>query len=326
MPVFLLKRISFFHRGVSILLQNANGPCPIIGVANCLILEGRLVLNATCVEAGLIDDGDLLQLLSGAILDQKPAGNDGDKDASIEDQRMTVLNELPSMLRGLDLNIGFGGVDAMEFTACLTIFDLLGLDLYHGWCVDPAHEAHSVVSKITFNSAMEVLVDMSQQKDKPKENDSSRIRAEMVKQFIDETAMQITFHGLLQLLEKVRERQLLVLYRNQHFSTLMRYEGKLYTLVTDTGYAEMSAVVWETLDFDALNGDSTFVDSSFGVPGKKSSFAPAKSQSEDGGLPIYVSQSSHDSTPVRGGGRFSWNGDRRSSSRSDDSSSKCAVT
>ena len=34
----------------------------------------------------------------------------------------------------------------------------------------------------------------------------------------------------------MRERQLAVFFRNNHFSTLFRLEGALYSLVTDLGY------------------------------------------------------------------------------------------
>jgi hypothetical protein len=34
----------------------------------------------------------------------------------------------------------------------------------------------------------------------------------------------------------MRERQLAVFFRNNHFSTLFRFGGALYSLVTDLGY------------------------------------------------------------------------------------------
>lgn len=39
---------------------------------------------------------------------------------------------------------------------------------------------------------------------------------------------------------QVRERQLCVFFRNNHFSTMFKYEGKLYLLITDLGYARES--------------------------------------------------------------------------------------
>ncbi|CAM9168378.1 unnamed protein product [Choristocarpus tenellus] len=83
----------------------------------------------------------------------------------------------------------------------------------------------------------------------------------IVETFYRETASQLTYYGLLQLHQTVRERQLCVFFRNNHFSSLFKYEGKLYLLVTDLGYAREYSVVWEKLD--QIDGDTEYVDNSF---------------------------------------------------------------
>lgn len=47
---------------------------------------------------------------------------------------MTVL---PKLATGLDVNVRFTGVSDFEYTPECSIFDLLGIPLYHGWLVDP---------------------------------------------------------------------------------------------------------------------------------------------------------------------------------------------
>ena len=42
---------------------------------------------------------------------------------------------------------------------------------------------------------------------------------------------------------------------------MFKYEGKLYLLITDLGYARESSVVWEKLD--QIDGDTEYVDSDF---------------------------------------------------------------
>ena len=37
----------------------------------------------------------------------------------------------------MDVNVRFTGIDAFEFTDEVAIFDLLGMQLVHGWLVDP---------------------------------------------------------------------------------------------------------------------------------------------------------------------------------------------
>ena len=43
-PVYKLKRIDFFGRAVPIALQNENGPCPLLAIANVLLLRKQIEL------------------------------------------------------------------------------------------------------------------------------------------------------------------------------------------------------------------------------------------------------------------------------------------
>ncbi len=52
-----------------------------------------------------------------------------------------------------------------------------------------------------------------------------------------------------------------MLFRNNHFSTVILHEGVLYSLVTDVGFQHRDSVVWETLN--SLHGDTHLVDCNF---------------------------------------------------------------
>ena len=43
-PVYRLKRIDFFGRKVPVALQNENGPCPLLAIANILLLKKQIEL------------------------------------------------------------------------------------------------------------------------------------------------------------------------------------------------------------------------------------------------------------------------------------------
>jgi hypothetical protein len=58
----------------------------------------------------------------------------------------------------------------------------------------------------------------------------------IAQRFLTDTASQLTYYGLLELHEHVRDRELCVFFRNNHFSTLFKFEGALYLLVTDAGW------------------------------------------------------------------------------------------
>lgn len=84
--------------------------------------------------------------------------------------------------------------------------------------------------------------------------------ADLIEEFLNVTASQLTATGLAQMQERVREREYWVWFRNNHFSVVTKNEGQLYALVTDQGYLHEPDVVWE-----GLGGyrDGAFFNSSF---------------------------------------------------------------
>jgi hypothetical protein len=66
--------------------------------------------------------------------------------------------------------------------------------------------------------------------------------------FLDDTAGQFTHYGFEQLQRSVEEKELCVFFRNNHFSVLTKLRGKLYSLITDEGFANHVNVVWESLE------------------------------------------------------------------------------
>jgi hypothetical protein len=65
--------------------------------------------------------------------------------------------------------------------------------------------------------------------------------------FLESSASQLTRAGLRDARDAVKERELAVFFRNNHFATVFRLDGALYLLVTDQGYLSEPDVVWETL-------------------------------------------------------------------------------
>jgi hypothetical protein len=51
-----------------------------------------------------------------------------------------VLALIPTLSRGLDVNLQFSSHTAFELTPALLVFDLLDIQLVHGWLVDPLEE------------------------------------------------------------------------------------------------------------------------------------------------------------------------------------------
>jgi ubiquitin carboxyl-terminal hydrolase MINDY-1/2 len=153
---FRLKRISFFHRELVVICQNENGPCPLLAIANVLLLRGSLSIS---VDRSYISSDEVEQLVGEALLDVCTRHDDADYNVDNDETKESMGNEndngigehrrglhsqhfedvaaiLPKLSVGLDLNVRFDGVNRYEFTREITIFDALQISLVHGWLCD----------------------------------------------------------------------------------------------------------------------------------------------------------------------------------------------
>lgn len=84
--------------------------------------------------------------------------------------------------------------------------------------------------------------------------------------WLQNTSSQLTPFGLHRLLQDVKDEQLVVFFRNNHFNTVYKKADSLYILVTDQGYLSEPNVVWEKLD--AVDGDTQMMTDNFAVFGR----------------------------------------------------------
>lgn len=226
-----------------LITQSMNGPCPLLALVNAMLLRGKLQLPAdTASVAGhrlLEHVGNLLVDGASGAGRLTTAGCVADLERNVQD----ALAVLPKLLTGLDVNVQFTGVSNFEYTPELVIFDLMNVALYHGWLPDPADRWRcDAVSSYSYNRLVELIV-----ANKHSDNTELISQALVAEEFLEETASQITEYGLSQLQQKVREGEVAVLFRNNHFNTIYKYQGVLYSLVTDQGFLSETDIVWETL-------------------------------------------------------------------------------
>ncbi|XP_040198700.1 ubiquitin carboxyl-terminal hydrolase MINDY-2 isoform X2 [Rana temporaria] len=117
-------------------------------------------------------------------------------------------------------------------------------------------EVVKAVSNCSYNQLVEKIISC-------KQSDNSELVSEgyVAEQFLNGTATQLTFHGLSELTSTLQEGELCVFFRNNHFSTMTKYKGLLYLLVTDQGFLTEENIVWESLH--NVDGDGNFCDSDF---------------------------------------------------------------
>ena len=204
--------------------------------------------------------GDVVQLIADKVFELNTPSADSEIAARQIEQLNTVIKLIPLLQRGLDVNVRFTDVTQFEYTEEFEVFDAFRVSMYHGWVVDPqSSEEYAALRSLSYN---ELTVKVAEFRGRSSEFDEAQMRNGVIlDSFLQDTASQLTYYGLMRLYEQVKENELAVLFRNDHFSALHRHEGKLYCLVTDLGYSDQSNVVWELLD--SIDGNTEFVDSLF---------------------------------------------------------------
>ncbi|RWS28399.1 hypothetical protein B4U80_07982 [Leptotrombidium deliense] len=266
-----LKWINWKNNKCAIITQNENGPCPLIAIINVLLLKGRIRLPSMME---MITPSQLMEYLGDTILANFPKNVSEDEQLNYEQNMHDAIAILPKLQTGLDVNVKFDAITHFEYTPELIVFDLLHIPLYHGWLIDPEmKDIASVVGNCSYNQLVDkVITNKSAEQELATE-------ALIAEQFLEKTASQLTYHGLSELISNIKEGELSVLFRNNHFITLFKHKNELFQLVTDQGFLTESNVVWETLN--NIENDGQFVDAEFITVPPKSIPVPNSQQQVD---------------------------------------------
>eukprot|EP00127_Corallochytrium_limacisporum_P006414 Clim_evm4s227 gene=Clim_evmTU4s227 len=266
--VYVLKSITHRKNTVKILLQNQNGPCPLIALCNALCLRGKMKLNP---ENELVTFETIANMMSEFIINaQPPPEASDDLKASFDHNKNDAISLLPQMQDGLDVNVHFDGVRKFEYTPQLAIFDIMNVNLYHGWVVDPnMKETAEVLGSKTYNQVIEDVIVYRESEStsagagkepETPEKAAQRHRGFLIDEFLKESQSQLTWTGMADVTSEMQDGETAVFFRNNHFTTIHKHNGVVYSLATDRGFAHTS-IVWETLS--GVDGNSVHVDGNF---------------------------------------------------------------
>lgn len=238
---YYLKRLLLNDSSQSILLQNKNGPCALIAIANVLVLRDSPMAAYTAQHSsiGLIEEPSLLAKLGDCVC----------SNSSISEVE-SVFEFLPKMSKGLDVNPKFDG------TFChspeLDVFSAFDIKLVHGWVLGDLESDECNIKVGDAKSYSELSYEQicaAQFSDQP--------NYAMTK-FIEHYPTQMTPSGLLRLQSSLDAGELAVLFWNNHFSTIIRHNDEICSLVIDLGFQDNASVVWEQLSLGGagrlLNG------------------------------------------------------------------------
>jgi len=235
-----------------------------------LLLKKSIALPSKCIEAGVVTIGELTNILAEKILTSNHGANGSDHHIN------ETMKIFPTLQFGMDLNPKFtSGPTGVEYTLELNAFDLLQVNLVHGWLLEPDAQEYEWVGNNTYNQLVNLVIEGNDARAKLQQKSTDdncnydelsnqATRGTIIHNFLERSGHQLTQHGLFILYEFVKEGDMVVFFRNNHFNTLTKHKDSLYLLVTDFGYADVNSVVWEKLD--VIDGDTEYVNAEFKVP------------------------------------------------------------
>ena len=246
----------------SYLLQGANGPCPLLAICNIMLMKRGLILD---VDRKDVEFETLIQSVAGILIERGSGG--GNTAAAVVEDSMNILGKLN---QGLDVNIRFTSVDAFDHTKETAVLDLLGIRLFHAWIISEDDlEVYPYLSPLSYNEAVVKVAHYEEIKAKAIEyGDFASAEkhkdivheGETVAQWLHATSSQITSDGIIEVNSSMKNDELAIFFRNNHFSVICKNADRLFGLVTDVGYAKTS-IMWESID--QLDGDVSYFDSNF---------------------------------------------------------------
>ena len=119
---FFVRTIHFQGKRASYCLQNFNGPCPLLALANVLLLRAKLYIKP---GVDRLKTSHLLTVIGDAMLEQ---GHDLDDE---------TLSRLAGLTDGLQINVGFSSCTSFEPSTGLGVFAKLNIrrgDCYSNTC------------------------------------------------------------------------------------------------------------------------------------------------------------------------------------------------
>ncbi|CAK7564527.1 MAG: hypothetical protein SEPTF4163_002421 [Sporothrix epigloea] len=275
-----------------ILLQNANGPCPLVALVNALSLSSPADVSTSLMEILKTKKQVSLSLILQALIDELTSCQRSTPDRDLPD-----IDELFKFLRGLHagMNVNPRFIPTPDIVAAFhrthlshlhpterdntipgTFEDTREIQLYtsfkipliHGWLPTKGDGAYEALTRQaeSYEDVQNLLFRENELLDKlsrpdgdglPEEEKRMLQDIEIIKTYMEDSCTQLTPFGLEVIAKAMIPGSFAVLFRNNHFSTLYLHPQtlQLLSLMTDAGYASHDEVIWETLV--DVNGEHT---------------------------------------------------------------------
>ena len=304
-----------------ILVQNANGPCPLVALVNALILTAPADATETPLTQSLQSREQIsMDLLLQAVVEELMASPRRPSDAVLPDltdlynflrgldtgmnanPRFVPSDELPSFLDGWLANVPPSERDTcvpggFEQTKEMELYSAFSIPLIHGWLPSPTGVVCESLKRRaeSYEEAQHVLFQEEELQGKLENPQSMGLTPEeqdayqdilIIKDFLQASATQLTTVGLEVIVKAMPPGSVAILFRNDHFSTLYKHPEAhtLHMLVSDSEFAGHEGTVWET--FNDVTGKSEFLSGDFrpvgGAAHPREGTAPRTTTTQDG--------------------------------------------
>jgi len=290
-------RWSQYEQLTPILLQEENGPCPLLALVNTLLLRSDIEARTWDLEDStrdfnvVIDDSSapadnapIEGSSSGGAFKKKRQDtsklrsllkkNVGDRvlladilgclgdlllDLTNVDSEVinTLLENLPLLHTGLDVNPNLY-TGRFPSDFASQIFSVFDLNFVHAWRWEPCIE--SPADRV-FRELQTFDGIHDYLLGSASEGDAEAKHD--VRSWLEDNSTQLTAYGLQKLDSEVKEDLVAVFFRNNHFSTLYKANDHgFYLLITDTVFLKSNKYVWQSLN-SASGGDDIFFTGEF---------------------------------------------------------------
>lgn len=257
---FRCKRIRFLGRKCLIVMQNSNGPCAIIAIANHLSLTQSEIFFKRYSKTPIVITYDevINELVDYLKTKESP-------DEFLKDKLLKIKD-------GLCVDVGFDSCFSFENSDEIRLFKRFGVVLCHCWLPDPQNTMlHAAIKGSSSTKAFSLIFKESDDEEDddgeepPSVNtdmEAPKHRSMLIQEFLlHDFPQQVTYFGIRQLIENLQEFECVILYKNSHFYNLLKRDNMLFVLCTDEGFCSQKRIVWES--FSSLTGDEAFFTSEF---------------------------------------------------------------
>ncbi|KAH7320738.1 hypothetical protein B0I35DRAFT_351242, partial [Stachybotrys elegans] len=248
-----------------ILVQNANGPCPLVALVNALTMttpaeEPDVALVQVLRSREQVSLNLLLDAVFDELMSSRRTGS-GDALPDVSDLYAFLL----SLHTGMNVNPRF--IPTTQNTHEMGLYATFSIPLIHGWLAAPSDPVYEALERqaASYEDVQNLLFREEELEDRLVNSESGLSESEQqlyqdiitIKSFLSTSATQLTHWGIEVIGKAIRPGTFAILFRNDHFSTLYCHPEtkQLLTLVTDAGYRSHEDVVWESLV--DVNGERT---------------------------------------------------------------------